>query len=1770
MSGAPASGIAALFGSVRDKFADLRYRIRGRSPSKPGPSYTPPADPATIPVSASSMPGATPPPGSSSTTPLRTAEEVRKEILAALKPGAGKFTLAGDKAGEGVPLINAAAEIGAAMVIGMRGEPGGVGGAGGPGGMMGGSAVSRTKAGKWMYNPYAMRELFTREEADAAGKGTGSFVPKSMVNASGDINLGWTNSQITALLAGKNIGTAESTGIASLQAVQQRGRQATLEDLNRGVKFLEEWVGSSPADSPESKSMVGLLNRVKDMRSAKLASMGSLGTSFSMSYDEIQKAATDFNANFASSSRPQDSKNIMNSFTEQLNKSTDFLKQLNTNLGDMVKSTRGAEQVYRELASNYDRQKKWVQRAKEQGIGETEEGRKVLGAAEFELSVMEGQLQHGSDLYKEVAARHGTAFADRMVEEARGKKSSRRGVMTAHFLHELNRAGNEAIQGAMHSASRYAQDLRAERGILAPIQENMSQINERGLLFEAVRDNWHRSIGANVSSALGGLYNMDPGLASMLRAGSQIAAPAMSAMMFTANMAQIAPGSIGTKGILASGIVSALLGTAINAIGVSGDNREMAANDWIERMGGSRVNRDFLNATGHEIRKFGDLISGEDVNEVAMSRDEMIRAREKLNSLRIQGKYDVAIPDDVYKKFIEGKEDYEIETIDKIIENRRRITAGAAPLETDLADEELKQLEEMYGITEMQKNKDFSIGTQGKILDYKKVKDAEKQAVEAENNFSNARFKLLSRKNWEAASRELSNDQVNVMAKFDPSESVDEMMAGANRSVSPVSLALWRDAFVGRPGQESYNQYRQYGLSLGLSDSQITMAAEYAQLYAGAPGTPIFSAAYSAFSDRMAYGENVEKTVELAREIGANTGNMSYLGDASSIIGRNFTGSILSQEQLYGIASNTRSMNVSQVLTAFAPNSSMTFGQLQQAVRPTYMYDTMTPDIAQYQSNKAALIAASSTLETYNKLHGTNVSAPNWNLIDYGKVLYSSGSTLQPTPQQSYDAVRMQVRSGNLPERTYDDPNRTVVEGMYDDMTFATVRYGEQSRMYAEKLAKAPSAAEIIRQRNPLKKITRVTPGAHRAMSAFASVLGEKELGSVLGKAQQMFGDDYLNMIESLFKSDQTGTAVEAIARVSMGDQQYISSMDWNAAPKELKAAFEGVGIVPSIDVTTGQPMFQASMHNARIPGSGLGTTSAVQSPIWDPKKGMSGWKSDLKNMGTVQGVRKYFDAQSNTTMKSGMKTVWSSLGSSEKDFYSRLAAGDVLTRSVGGQETPIAGADAFQAYAQITSAQSQLASAGASLANLKLQRQFELDWSRPMEEYQRKQAVASMFGGKVESPFGSGTLDYGEGAFAYQRKEMDIQKRDMIANFSQNMTRLDWQTQDIQRERGQQLRRDDWQREDFAFQRRGTLLGRQMQEYNMGFQKREMDIGKQAYREDYAYNRRMAQMQFGWQMEDADINIRRATGFERRQLVKSKEREVVAFNAQSEQAEKENKRQEDAFKRQEEKFEKEVQHYKNTIKLEDEQYDAALKRFNEQKKWEEEEYNIKLSRTDQERGWAAESFARQMERFNLEKVQFDLNVENQKKLAEDNKKYMEASWELADKIYKNNLSAAAAAAAAAKAAALAAEKMEEAAGDTQKGVEVMTRFFQDTRWSEVQKAMDKIIEMWKLVNGGEDGGKGKGKGKPEEQQQNAEGGYVDHTRSTLVGERGPEIITIDSKGRPYVIPNSAIPRGRLSSGQSNEVIHIHVMMDSNEIATYTAGKANSLAARNRMRAFNG
>jgi hypothetical protein len=657
------------------------------------------------------------------------------------------------------------------------------------------------------------------------------------------------------------------------------------------------------------------------------------------------------------------------------------------------------------------------------------------------------------------------------------------------------------------------------------------------------------------------------------------------------------------------------------------------------------------------------------------------------------------------------------------------------------------------------------------------------------------------------------------------------------------------------------------------------------------------------------------------------------------------------------------------------------------------------------------------------------------------------------------------------------------------------------------------------------------------------------------------FSTDYLN---SVMTADKSGYVTQMFAGVSQGDPFSISAA-YNTYANQPGMNLGSVA--PTVDFSTGTSTFQHSIWGLSVP--------RMQKQYALPKEiDSSGVKIDVNNPFTLQ-VPASWDKMSLAQKVDYNQQNAVPLMREYSKFLDRplsegtiaAFAGTKYTAIKNGEIVPLGGIAGGQKDLRIAQANASLASAGASIANMKLQREFDLSFARPMEQYQSDQKWTSVFGGTVESPFGNGTLNFGKGQLEYRRLEMGIQYKDMVANYQQNMARLGWQGQDLKRNRARQLVQVGYQAQDFDFQQRGIDINRESQSYDFAFQAREMGISKQAYKEDFSYGRKMSQLQFGWQMEDADTNIRRSTGFERRQLIKNREREVITFNSQTEQAQKENKRQEDSFKRQEEKFAKELDHYKKSIKLEDDQFKVSKERFVQQQKWEEEDFNIQTGRHDQEVAWAEEQFERQMTRFDLEKEQFELDAENQEKLRKDEQDYRQAAWELADKTYKHNLAAAGAAAAA----ALKAVEVETAITEITTGLELavgaMSKFY-EVRWEEVGKAMEWIIKMYKLINNIPDDPT---PGKPRDPfPAEANGGYFNHNQSVLVGERGPEIITTDNKGRPFVIPNSAIPRGRPSSSGSSEVIHIHVMMDSDEIATYTAGKANTLASRNRRRAFNG
>lgn len=1736
-----------------------------------------------------------------------------------------EFAGHGDEVDDGIPFNMNARALGKAVYVALMHA--GLGGGGG--GAYGGGRMHNKGSTKWRYDRGAMETIFSEPAVDEAGNpiyrknADGSLVKdkdgnpiqalaprKDALDKDGKLNLGVSDETISDLLGNKQLGTAEAKGLNALRAMQLRGQRATLEDMSGGVRFLEEWIANADPTTEGHiiEPMKNMLNAAKAMRNEKMIRMGGLsGTSFSgLTHQQIIDQAQSVNKTvqeMPDDRANQNTKKSIQGFTDELTKAATHLKNLHENLQQLTATTKDSENTWKETAERFKSLGKWIKNAEEMNLrGELDgEGKKALENAKHERAAIQAQLMTGSDLHKassELGEDHAKEMLSKYGIGGKGGKDATSGIISAHFMHEAVRAAREIFDPKFLAADRYAALSSKERSILAPVQQTDGQVNDTSAIYEAAKDNWNRAMGRNAATLMSGAYTNTAGGAiasSIARGVYSVGQSALGAGMFMANLASLDhfKGKIGSKGIFGAGAIVGGLDLFLEAYTNSRNQKEMVIADRIRELGGNVLGRDFMTAAGQLMTDTSNFFTGTrdavETERVKMNQAKEVVTTKKsdLDSKRARlAELSNNAPDSVLNMLSDLSPD-EINRLSNTQNSMMGLTVGQLEESIGIIDSQIDEFTNpgrelspteksiVENLRETRKSTEAYLAARkagvkdiGSIITLKdEINRGEGEVKKANAEYEAQRVTYQTYADYRKSALEIGTDAYLRMAPYDPKDNILDLIKGGRYDFSASAMSTFNEIQYGDGGMESASEYRRMIKRYGLSNDQAMEVGQYAQIIAGGPGTPIYTAAVTALAQRSSSGENLQDSFNLARGIGQNIGNYDYYSGFDYLIGRNFTGGLLSQAQMHGIESNTKLMGVSSIANVVSTQTGADYMKVVRNMQDSFVAPAMTPNVAQFKSDyELVKQMIREDVTRYNAENGTLVKG------------FDVDSALMGSIKYGYDVDRM--------------PGAAFVTDLTSIGDTRIPKIGRLNKPFGQ------------------RGISEISLGAYRFIGALKdSVSAAGGAGVSRNAARLGFGG---GLAEALISGTGGNRAGEIMAGLLGGDPMSVAAIydSFNYLPTEIQNSIIESGITPAYDPTTGSQAMTKSMQGAviRTPGDpyraqnpalyqGFGIGSGPQSsqfrtiraPIFDRKTGIEAYRRQAAAI--TPSVRDFFNQRSESMARSGLKSIWSSMGSSEQKYWSRVAAGEVVEVMVNGVPTPLAGPEAIQYVSNVSSANSQLASAGANLANLKLQRQFELDYERPMQQYQMDQRVAQFFGGKVASPFTkigdldsyknmkredregidpntAASLNFGRGQYEYQRLERDIQLRDMQANFSQNMTRMNWQSEDLNRNRRRQLVQAGWQREDFDMQRAGVMLNRGMQMYNFGFEAREMGISQQAYREDFAYNQRMKQMQFGWQMEDADINIRRATGFERRQLIKQKERETISFNSEKEQDLKVNKRQEDAFKRQEEKFKKELEHYKKSIELEDQQFKIAVKRFEQQQDWEKEDYDIQVGRLAQERAWAEESFARQMERYTLEQEQFELQRQNEEILAKDQQTYQEAAWKLADEIYKNNLAAAGAAAKAAKDALFAAENMAQASTEMEKGMEAMTKFMTGVRWEEVSKAMDKIIAMYELINNSKKTPQQEG---PVPLPAKAKGGRVDTSRSTLIGEYGPEILTIDGSGTPFVLPNSAIPKGkRITDQGQDQVIHIHVMMDSDEIATYTAGKANTLAQRNRRRAFNG
>jgi len=1603
---------------------------------------------------------------------------------------------------------------------------GGVGGI--LGGMFGGSR--KGASGKWKFSPAAMRRLFTKKVKD--DKGVESTVARNdFEDDSGNLKLpGWSNEDISKMLGSHEIGSKEAEGISHLQAVNARGHRATLENFDQGVKFLETELSKAAPGSAENEGIANMLKTVRNMRNAKMIMGGrtSATTISGLTHDQVIEKAGALNASVQDNDKyTADFKKNMKAFTDELVKGSNVMKGLNENIDKLTATTTKAYETVKSVAETRDRMRQHADTLEKAGYGSTEEGRQAIALAREKQYEAQSQLNKGSDLYESIRSKHGDKVADEYFAEFGASKSKRtlaqrfKDPMTAmfasHFVRDMGMAIREGIMPTVNKATEYGMTVDREREYLARVGDSSGRINDPGSQFLDVRQNWNRGMARDSANAIAGLGQNNS--LSFLRGANQALEPGISLGMGLAGLNAAGITTLGGPAILGLAALATAATTAAYTHGAARNPKEMAVASLIGESGGNPFERSLFTGLAH-------LFSGDkEKNNISL---EEAKARVNLSQETL----------DNLSKAIEKERQRNPESKITDIERegggyyRQEIPTAMTVEQFNIARPSEHFVRD--GVVYREQTTYF----EGNLSEFReKEKQEQKSNIERfEKQKKSAEFD-----NFEARLAKRSAEQTDVdrasisgytgkMASFDSSDNLDDLPF--QKSLSSGALDLFRES---QSGEGLISPYVEYFKSKGVNNQEErNKILAIAQIFAGDPGSKRYTAFFTAATDRSAAGENNDVTLQMTHEYGKAVGARGFYAGSKYFADRSKTGTLLTQAQIEDATENARSMNAEQYIAAVTMQTGAGFNKV----------------VAGFENS------------IFRDAHSTPVGA------FYGQLEYAKN-------MQKFDLERLNSEGQSIRPLDIDKIMSANMEQVADVSEW--MRSGRYDIAAMSKISERPK-----------------DKGAYVKSAALSQMFQENASG--FGRLSKVLSSSFMEAA----MSEPTGQVAKMLSGVANGDAFSTSALyqTFNQMNPETKRALVSSGLSPLFDMSTGDQIFKSSMNGlvyntfrSETSGSlGYGqqaTFSMVPdlAAIVHPDQSAMSETQYLRLAGqNVDKITAYWDQQNQMSPMASRRNM----SAADKKRVSSTLAGITKKVMVNGEAKYIAGPAALQMDANAAAIQSQLASAGATYANLVLQHEYELAYERPDARYQLAQQYASFFGGKVTSPFSKtkrtprksgdldqdmsggveAQLDFGRGQMEYQRLEMDIQRRDMVANFAQNMTRMGWQAQDAYRERARTLTRAGWQREDFDLQRSQISMGRDMQSYSFGFQAREMAIGKQQYNEDFAYNKRMRQMQFGWQMEDADTNIRRATGFERKQLIKGKEREVISFNEETQQNEKVNKRQQEAFKREEEKFKKEIDHYKKSIQLEDEQFNKSVERFEQEQKWQEEDFNIQAGRLMQEQAWAEESFARQMERFNLETEQFELQKNNQQILADDAAVKQEAAFALADKTYQHSLAAAGAAAHAAKLAAEAQDHMERAGITVEQMTLAMQKFAEGTKWEEVSKAMDNIIRMYKMVNNiPDDPNSGQ---KTPGMQQNANGGYFNHNQSVLVGERGPEIITTDNKGRPFVIPNSAIPRGRSSSSGSGEVIHIHVMMDSDEIATYTAGKANTLASRNRRRAFNG
>jgi hypothetical protein len=540
-------------------------------------------------------------------------------------------------------------------------------------------------------------------------------------------------------------------------------------------------------------------------------------------------------------------------------------------------------------------------------------------------------------------------------------------------------------------------------------------------------------------------------------------------------------------------------------------------------------------------------------------------------------------------------------------------------------------------------------------------------------------------------------------------------------------------------------------------------------------------------------------------------------------------------------------------------------------------------------------------------------------------------------------------------------------QGALEYLSDVTSRGGDASQTLtnATRIARAMgnfSVAGGISRLSTQKKAGKTLSGQQLAQGATnMDVLGADNLRSTLisgGFSENQISNILSNWDESSGRTATTtdAAALQMVARAAQGDSTAITmgnaSGMFNSGSPFANSTI--ASMKPMMDITTGFNLFERSMYGL----NGYSMPSRTQ--IGSYFAGVSSQRAGaLSSATTFQGI-----------------DTWARLGQSsigqgyQQQIISAANGSSYGYGGIAGLETL---SDSFQ-----YSVQDRLYNAGQALQKKESQVQhaFTVNTEQPQQLISILMDYASKMGGTVNTDYmkknGIPAYNAGAGSISWERQDLALQMASAAAQNSQQMTQYGWQLEDVNRQQSRQNIRNDWQRQSFALQGQQMAENIGFQNYQFQYQAGEMARQKQYYEEDYAYNQQVRQLQHNWQNQDYDQSIRRATGYERQQLIRERNRSNQLYNLETGQNEKEKDRQEESFTRQEEYFKKQVEHYQKITKIDQEQFALQKKQFEQEAKWRDEDFDIRRDRIKQEMGWTEQNYNRTMESYKIRQEQLD------------------------------------------------------------------------------------------------------------------------------------------------------------------------------------------------------